>query len=182
MKIKTCPTPTSRNTPASWLQPSLPTPSDERQLIEKIKLKEDKINKTDLHLRTNNVFRGIYWDGFCKEEYDQDILLNRINFFNEFKIDSFWNKCPDPRSYGDIKHFEVDHFEAYKTYLGGVVLLCSNYNTPPPAILYMQEYEQLYSKSATTYLKYYRSINDARQHMKMASFLARISQPAEVIK
>lgn len=37
------PTLTSRNTPPSWIQPSLPTPSEKHQLIEKIKLKEDKM-------------------------------------------------------------------------------------------------------------------------------------------
>ena len=88
-------------------------------------------------------------------EEKEELLRNRLRFIEQHELykegfsanyfDYLVNFC------GRDVCGELDHLRLYHSRDGGVLLVCSNYNCPPPAILGMVETPQIYHPRAVSY-------------------------------
>lgn len=109
-----------------------------------------------------NMFIETYWGRFIypksnlNKTYEEmkKIVDNRNKFIQDFDIKS---KVYLPRSLQDyttgrFRHM-FDHTETYKTKCGGYVIITSPYREEPElAKLGFKKYDDMYSKSTTTYV------------------------------
>jgi hypothetical protein len=125
----------------------------------------------NFHKQTGDLFRSGYWSA---DTASPEILKNRAALIRDFAVTSIWSlggaalllphgsvHCP---SLGTV--YEIDHLETYKCESNEVLLVVSNYNHKAPPWLLMAEYPAVHHPSATTYVRTYRSGEDARQIVK----------------
>lgn len=129
------------------------------------------MNAYELEKQTGNIFGNTYWGyarGSAKLSPDKmaAIYRNRLDFYNEHRLYRQWRdqsvQQVRNRNYGQ-SITEQDHVEAYTAdYGSAVVLICSNYNSPPHPFLMMRRMAPLYVPFATTYVVRFPSKEAAR--------------------
>lgn len=135
------------------------------------------MNAYDLEKQTGNIFGNTYW-GYARgsaklsPEKMAAIYRNRLDFYNEHRLYRQWKD----QSVYKVKQYwnagvEQDHVEAYTAdYGSAVVLICSNYNSPPHPFLMMRQMAPLYVPFATTYFVRFPSKEAARAILRAFSY------------
>lgn len=108
-----------------------------------------------------------YWGGFniIDNPIKKQIFQNRNQFVKKFNI----QKTIPPShalKYKDIFYKwhtqlegnELDHPEMYMDKDGQVIMVCSNYDCPPPKFMQMRPYVKLYHPGARTYVKFFENM------------------------
>ncbi len=107
------------------------------------------------------IFNSCYWGNAQVDGrmVTPEIVANRNSFAKDYRLARpvFVNVGNTFRRDGVL-----DHFEAYQTREGAVVVLCSNYGALPPAHLGMVEIPRLYVTSARTFCKTFDTLKAAR--------------------
>ena len=116
------------------------------------------------------LYSKVYWGNFIIRdnlEAVQIIGRNRDRFWEEYRIKSVLSHRPDwvlnesriiiPSINEKINEYRRDHVEYYRDILGNIVTLFSNNDSNPNKTLLnangYNEYIQLYSDGATTFIK-----------------------------
>lgn len=114
----------------------------------------------------HKAFQRTYWGNFStmaenlgrQDPGHSDIIANRNKFVEDYEISNKWGLKSPVLDVEPIKDHEQDHLEYYRTKNGGIVVICSNYNTTPNPVLKMQEVAPLYSRATKTYLRHWNSL------------------------
>ena len=112
------------------------------------------------------LFRQTYWGNFAlgDEVITPDIYANRNKLVQEWKltraVEAFIPRPALP------PRCDFDHPEVYRDRDGGIVLVVSNYNGPPPRALGMQHVDQVYSTATQSYLRRFDSIKELREALR----------------
>jgi hypothetical protein len=137
------------------------------------------------HTAYPELYSDTYWGGGRhRGTADEDQLcLNRNRFAEDFRLRKRWKTFKIPhilRQHRDATYTcggsEMDHVEAYLTAAEEVILLVSNYNYPPPKVLWMPEYLMLYHPLAKCYVRRWRDKATFRRHITAAKTLASIGE------
>jgi hypothetical protein len=112
------------------------------------------------------IFKNSYWGGFDAEvasQIDDDILKNRNEFVEEFKIKTF-SGDDRPASGGAL----FDHCELYKCE-GGHIYVTSPYHEHDEIATAkgFTRYKKLYLPDATTYIKLFESKAEFNRFIKL---------------
>lgn len=145
---------------------------------------ESIVNKTTAaHTKYPRIFENVYWGCFkvneiSAKDFLPDIIDNRNAFVEKLGIvrqksyAGFDDVCYCS-PYRDInnqkladKNGEMDHPEMYVTRNKMIVMICSNYNCPPPEVVEMLQCPDLYSHSAKTYIRVFDSLKAWQQFAK----------------
>lgn len=131
------------------------------------------------------LYAETYWgsSAYKGTPEEDEICFYRTELVEKFDLERRWKQV-------DIPHVlrrnvletvtEIDHVEAYLTYVGRVLLIVSNYNAPPPSVLRIPEYVgKLYHPNAKSYVRLWNNRNEFRKHMKAAAELTVLKETAE---
>lgn len=127
-----------------------------------------------------SLFRYTYWGGGA-EDTPEDIYVNRNLFVENYSIVKYY-KGPYRDRLKDMFDHNLDHLEMYRTELGQIVGVCSNYDRIPPSVLNMRPAPALYSHAATTYVKVWSSTRSLSKHISGLKELGACGELYDIMK
>ena len=109
-----------------------------------------------------SLFREIYWGRFKQTDdaITPEIIENRNRLARDWKLAKLADLAVryPPRP----PRTDWDHVELYRDAGGGLVLVVSNYNGPPPKTLGMQFIYPIYSTAARSYARRFATVKEMR--------------------
>jgi hypothetical protein len=119
-------------------------------------------------------------------EKSRELLLNRVRFIEQHDLykEGFGasyhhylvNFC------GKDQYGELDHLRLYGSRDGSVLLVCSNYNYPPPAIFGMVETPQIYHSKAVSYFAKFASSTALANFVRGLQCLGKSGELSRILK
>lgn len=117
--------------------------------------------------RYPNLYRDTYWGNFQMDRNGHaitpEIIENRNRFAGRWRL---------RQSVGGVGRYpatergeDFDHPETYKDAEGWVVLVVSNYNGPPPAVLGLVRIAPIYGRGVESYVGRFASMKELRARL-----------------